>query len=128
MTGPPQFDLFGDPIPDETEPEPDTRSYGRRLTERLRDLADQGINPPGRHYRPRWQDVRRLHPPEGARPPRPHIPEVRPWPGHARPEDRRAPLLARLPPLPTHHLNQTPRGPRPTPGRGPRHVPGDRHP
>lgn len=45
MTGPHQFDLFGDPIPDEPEPEPDTRSYGRRLTERLRDLADQGINP-----------------------------------------------------------------------------------
>ena len=43
MTGLPQFDLFGDHIPDEPEPEPDTRSYGRRLTERP--LAGQS---PGR--------------------------------------------------------------------------------
>lgn len=52
----PQFDLFGDPIPDVTEvplaPVPAdeaTRigppSYGRRLTEKLRATAELGINP-----------------------------------------------------------------------------------
>lgn len=52
----PQYDLFGDPIPDVTEvplaPVPDdeaTRmgspSYGRRLTEKLRATAELGINP-----------------------------------------------------------------------------------
>lgn len=49
-----QFDLFGGPIPDETPVRPATdaektalnpNSYGRRLTERNRQLADQGINP-----------------------------------------------------------------------------------
>lgn len=35
MTGPPQFDLFGDPIPDEPEPEPDD-------TEALR-MAGNGV-------------------------------------------------------------------------------------
>lgn len=52
-----QFDLFGDPIPDEPEPitvRPATdaertafnpHSYGRRLTEKLREVAEKGINP-----------------------------------------------------------------------------------
>lgn len=53
-----QYDLFGDPIPDPPDPGITVRpataaekadlnppSYGRRLTEKLRELAAQGINP-----------------------------------------------------------------------------------
>lgn len=53
-----QYDLFGDPIPDDPQPGITVRpatpaekadlnphSYGRRLTEALRAVAAQGINP-----------------------------------------------------------------------------------